>query len=294
MSTEEHNEQQENKPLSPEELDAEYDDAWEDDAAHDDEDKGQTSEDEDTDVDDDDDSDDDDSKSGTGKSDEPNDPDTDDKTAGGEGDSDVNPKDPKEVQQEKSWQGRLAKREEGLAQKEAEFKKKQEASRKQLQELIDADDDDTDWDKVAEELEIPEFAALAKQVQKLKQISKTQMESQNAQSEYETEAAQEAARTAHFSAIEARHSDFMEKVQSPEFNKFMESLDPVTKQGATVVLQKGTADQVITLLDKFDSAQKPETKTSKPADALSSTRRGATRPRSQIDMDDYDAGWDEG
>jgi ribosomal protein L31 len=301
MSKENTNEQE---SLNADQYNDDFENAWDEDEAQSSETADEDDGDDEQDTDSDDNADEDESDDDQGDNTD-TDADTDDESAGDddsgkEGDEAL---DPKDEQREKSWAGRLEKREADLAEKERKFQAKQEERRTKIRELMKSDDNETDWEtlsKAAEELDMPEFAVLANKVQKLEEAQRTQFESAQAQSEFETESTKVRTENkdyrTHVETISAKHPGFFNTVNTPEFNNYLNTLDPIARTGADTVLKKGNSSQVIALLDGFKGAHsKPEPKPteSDPAASLSTIRRGASKPRSEVDMNDFDAGWDE-
>lgn len=285
MSTE----QPKNEPevKTPEEIAQEYDDGWDDD---DEPAPAAKPEGEDTDEDDD-----------NPEPDDPeltDDPDTGKPPAGEEDDPDAKAK---EEQRRKSWEGRNRAEEKRLkAEKEAiDNEKKALADRKaKIKEALAGGDDDTDWDKVAEELEMPELAKIGQDLKRTRELQREQhtiAEEEATIAERERQANQSIedakAHEAHNNAILEKHPDVFDVVESAEFNEWKASLKYAKGAEYDKVMKQGTADQVNTMLDDFKQSARGKPKPNDLASPRSSN--GNRRRLGAPDMNDYDAGWDE-
>lgn len=65
--------------------------------------------------------------------------------------------------------------------------------------------------------------------------------------------------TAHFEAIQEAHEDFLEIVATPEFQAWIDGMDPARQEQAKGVIAGGTARQVIRLLREFKSESGEQT-----------------------------------
>lgn len=285
MSTE----QSKNEPeKTPEEIAQEYDDGWDDD---DEPAPAAKPEGEDTEEDDDD----------NPNPDDPeltDEPDTGKPPAGEEDDPDAKAK---EEQRRKSWEGRVRAEEQRVkADKEkVEAEKKALAEKKaKVKEALAAGDDETDWDAVAAELEMPELAKMGKDIQRTRELQREQhaiAEEEAAIAERERQAddsiEKAKAHEAHNNAILEKHPDVFDVVESAEFNEWKASLKYAKGAQYDQVLKQGTASQVNEMLDDFKQSARGKPKPNDLASPRSSN--GNRRRLGAPDMNDYDASWDE-
>lgn len=244
------------------------------------------------------------------------------------------PTDPKEIQRQKSWEGRLRAREEELARKEAELAAKagkpateesgestQTEAMEQAAEQLQADGNSEGAERVeevAEKVESGELTAdqamriLAEDfgpefVKMIQVIAGTSAkdEARNVAREVIEPALGEVRQSvneiidtitddktrAHFTAIAAKHPDFNEVAESPEFNQFLQSYE----NGEQIASQGATKD-VIALLDAFKaSKQPPAEEVADPAieDAQGVRSRGMRLPETPTRSNDFENAWDE-
>lgn len=104
--------------------------------------------------------------------------------------------------------------------------------------------------------------------------------------------------TAHFEAIQEAHEDFLEIVAKPEFQAWVDGMDPEGQSQAKGVIAGGTARQVIRLLREFKSATQSADDISSLEDmdasaGIRSTGAGAPAlsGRGGAAKDDYAAAW---
>ena len=288
MSTE----QPKNEPevKTPEEIEQEYDDGWEDD---DEPAPAAKKEGEDTEEDDED----------NPNPDDPeltDDPDTGKPPAGEEDDPDAKAK---EEQRRKSWEGRTRAEEQRLkAEREKiDNEKKALADRKaKIKEALAGGDDDTDWDKVAEELEMPELAKIGQDLKRTRELQREQhtiAEEEAAIADREREADQSIERAkeleAHNNAILEKHPDVFDVVESAEFNEWKASLKYAKGAQYDQVLKQGTASQVNDMLDDFKKSARGSKNNADDLASPRSSNGNRRRINGEADKNDYDAGWDE-
>lgn len=104
--------------------------------------------------------------------------------------------------------------------------------------------------------------------------------------------------TAHFEAIQEAHEDFLEIVATPEFQAWVDGMDPEGQSQAKGVIAGGTARQVIRLLRDFKSATQSTDDISSLEDmdasaGIRSTGAGAPTlgGRGGAAKDDYESAW---
>jgi len=105
---------------------------------------------------------------------------------------------------------------------------------------------------------------------------------------------------AHFGAIEAAHPDVDEINASPAFEAWLESRPAHVKGAYAYVREQGTPAEVISLLNEYKGAVRPQTKTpstvpnGKVAAATAvSRRRGTAQSAAAPDPNDLEAIWNE-
>ncbi|MCH8505364.1 MAG: hypothetical protein LAT50_13695 [Ectothiorhodospiraceae bacterium] len=234
-------------------------------------------------------------------------------------------------QKTKSWEGRISKAqreaEEARALAEAERKRREEleqakAAGKKPAEGDDEQDTDDETDKDGDKLdpevqgaldEYPDIAGpivkhFQKQLQRAGQLSAKQMEQARDQLKQELQAEiapireehDAAARKAHFDAIAEKHEDWEEHAKSGALHEWIDKQPDYLQEGMRKVLQSGTAQQAIDLLDKYKEANaepepppntNPRPRSLGAAEAVRG-RRGPP-PKAKAGKDDFDAAWDE-
>jgi hypothetical protein len=92
----------------------------------------------------------------------------------------------------------------------------------------------------------------------------------------------------HFSEISAAHSDYQEKISSPAFDKWLESLPSFNRDACLQVLDRGTASQVVELLNAYSSAlpAADQGMSAKDADKIVASAKKAT----PVSLSDFSAG----
>ena len=105
---------------------------------------------------------------------------------------------------------------------------------------------------------------------------------------------------AHFGAIEAAHPDVDEINASPAFEAWLESRPAHVKGAYAYVREQGTPAEVISMLNEYKGASRPQTKTpstvptGKVAAATAVTRRrGTAQSAAAPDPNDLEAIWNE-
>lgn len=292
--TEQNDEVQSEELTTAEELDQAYDDAWDEldeDAPEDDEETNTSETDSDDAQEEESDSEDDDSAD----SDEATDTDADADASEQEEEETA-----EEAQRRKSWEGRVRAEEQKLKADREKFEQEKKARAQKARELMAENSDETDWDKVAQELEIPELASFGKELQRQKEFNRLQLDQQDAnerQASSEAQAEREREKKqqmhAHVNAIRERHPNFQQDVASREFQEWEAAQDPMAQAGIASVKKAGNAAQVNAMLDSFKASVKNKPKPSQKAAAMAGVKRGAAKPRKGVDKNDYDSAWDE-
>lgn len=216
-----------------------------------------------------------------------------------EGDVDDGQVSPEDLQRQKSWEGRLRKREEELAAREAAV------GNAPQEEVIDDGEISDIKQRLSDDFG-DEFVGMisklaAYEAQKL--AAGTIDSAINPINETISKAisdVQEAFRNQHFSAIAEAHEDFSEIVASEEFGNFIETLPEADKANAIAVIDSGSPKQVIALLSQYkDSLAGEATATEDDlADALDAA--GGVRGSAPVtlpsrapvgDDDEYKSAW---
>lgn len=160
---------------------------------------------------------------------------------------------PEDMQRQKSWEGRLKKREEELAAREAAVGgngQPGETDDAEIAELIKRASADFGEDFVSMICKIAAHEAnkaIGSGVDdKLNPINQTIQQAIND--------VHEAFQNMHFSAIADAHENFREIIDSPEFDTYLKSLPTEQQSAATAVLEDGTPKQVIKLLTDYQNS----------------------------------------
>lgn len=251
-----------------------------------------------------------------------------------EGEAEVAPS-PEDIQRQKSWEGRLRAREAQLAAREAELaaieaklKGEQPAradggevemddletpahenaesaeaeamedateqleSGKPLDAVMQSlrDDFGDDFVSAIESLVNAKAAAIAEQLvgEKVGNVSGALQELMSEIEDRDTRA--------HFQAIAKSHPDFMEVANGESLQAYLAQLPEQDRAAAEAVLDKGTADDVIALLDAVKESEKPQ---EQHADddtlaAAEGVRSGGMKlPEKPAQADDYSSAWNE-
>ena len=152
---------------------------------------------------------------------------------------------PEDMHRQKSWEGRLKKREEELAAREAsmspaESNEEVDAIKAKLSDDFGAEFVDMICKVVAAESRNMAGGALNEAITPINQTI--------AQAIADVESA---FKSLHFSAIADAHEDFQEIVNSDEFGAFIDGLSPEDQEAAGQIIQSGSPKQVIGLLNKY-------------------------------------------
>lgn len=161
-------------------------------------------------------------------------------------------KTPEEIQREKSWEGRLKKREEELAAREAALTEaKPEAigdeEIAEIQRRLGEDFGDEFVQMITKlagyEAQKVAGSSIAGQLNPLAETVAQAIAD-----------VQQAFATQHFSAIAEAHGDFQEIVNSPDFQAYIDGLPEADKAQAIQVIQGGSPKQVIGLLNGYKAS----------------------------------------
>jgi len=231
------------------------------------------------------------------------------------------PTDPKEIQRQKSWEGRLKAREaelkareDALKQSPAEMSEPGETPAKEAAEpgvteaveeavaavesgelTIDqamktlANDFGEDFTKMLGVLIESKAAEIAGKAAD-ERFGKVKGEMDGLVNEIVSDKAK-----SHYESIADAHPDFMDVAASPEFKGWVDGLDETQKAQAMQTIENGSARQIVKLLNGYKQAN---TKVDPPAedpamDAAEGVRsKGLKIPEKPAQSDDYAAAWD--
>lgn len=211
---------------------------------------------------------------------------------GGEGEEAMSPED---IQRQKSWEGRLRKREEELAAREAAMGA-EGSDDEEIANIKQALSDDFGEDFVAM---IVKLAA-----NESKKFAEGQIKNAVSPLEQTVSAAiaevQEAFANLHFGRIAEAHEDFKEIIESPEFGQYVETLEGDAKDQAVSALESGSSQQVIKVLSGYKDYLKANSATQDEdlddaMDAMGGVKGSSPvslpdRP-SANDQDEYKSAW---
>jgi len=238
------------------------------------------------------------------------------------------PVDPKEIQRQKSWEGRLRAREEELARREAELKAKLGGEpaagddgqsvdgMQQAAEQLEAEGDTKGAEaveEVAEKVESgeltaqqameilaedfgPEFVKMIQAIAVSQAEAAAQKVTQGAIGKVEQSVqnviasiVDDRARS-HFETIADAHPDFNDLASSPEFLEFAKSYPDGDR-----ITQGGTAREVVKMLNKYKEGLKPAQEQADPAlDAAEGVRSAGLRlPETPVKADGYEDAWSQ-
>jgi len=238
------------------------------------------------------------------------------------------PTDPKEIQRQKSWEGRLRAREEELARREAELKAMMEGKGKTSAEAGDGAPNEDAMQQAAEQLEAegntegaeaveevaervesgeltpqqameilaedfgPEFVKMIQVIA----VSQAEGAAKNAIGKVERSVdgliasiTDDRARS-HFETIADAHPDFNDLASSPEFAEFAKNYPDGDR-----ITQAGTAREIVKMLNKYKEGLKPAQNEPDPAlDAAEGVRSAGLRlPETPVKADGYEDAWSQ-
>lgn len=103
----------------------------------------------------------------------------------------------------------------------------------------------------------------------------------------------------HFESISDAHPDFMDVAQAPEFKEFIGAMDETQQARANAVIERGTAREIIKLISSYKAAAKPAEPQADPEqeaaldDAEGVRTSGLKLPEKPAISDDYSEAWDQ-
>ncbi len=214
---------------------------------------------------------------------------------------------PEDIQRQKSWEGRLKKREEELAAREAALSapKLAEGGEAAPQEVVDDQDIADIQQKLADDFG-DEFVQMIMKLAayEARKMSGSAIDEKLAPiNETLNQAIGDvtaAFQSMHFASIADAYEDFQEIIASPEFQQYVESQPEEKKAAAMQVIEAGNARQVIALLNDFKASIEAQGKGDEPVsdedlDAAEGVRGSApvTLPqRAPVgDDDEYKSAW---
>lgn len=203
---------------------------------------------------------------------------------------------PEDIQRQKSWEGRLKKREEELAAREAELGNKPAA-----EEVGDAEISEIQ-SKLAEDFGdefvqmITKLAAYSASKAAPQVVDNGEIGSVKEVINQAIQDVQEAFQAMHFGQIADAHADFQEIFQSEQFNQWLSTLPEEQQQAAAEVVRGGRAGQVVKLLNQYKDSLQQDSQMSDAEDAamgVSSSSPISLPTRAQASGDDeYKSAWD--
>jgi hypothetical protein len=169
-----------------------------------------------------------------------------------EGDVDDEPMSPEDIQRQKSWEGRLKKREEELAARESAVSQApvvDDAEVEEIKSRLSADFGD-------EFVQMISKVAAHSAAKSVPAVDDSEVKSVIAQAINDV---QEAFQSMHFGQIADAHEDFQEIIGGEQFGKWMEELPDDRKQWAQSVIEGGRSGQIVKLLNQYkDSLQQDQ------------------------------------
>lgn len=220
--------------------------------------------------------------------------------ATGEANEEIPAEDPPMTQNDKTWEGRLRKREEEIALREAALESKEvtpveEASGETIEGTMSSDEA---MSKLADDFG-PEFVEMIKVIASgiaeaaAAKVATQTVETVDRDVKDIIAHLQDAGQKAHFKEIAKAHPDFMDVAASPEFKAWSDARPDENKTSEMDILEKGSADQVIKLLDEYKASAGQDEDNGE--DAAEGVRSGGIMlPETpQAGNDDYEAAWKE-
>jgi len=206
---------------------------------------------------------------------------------------------PEDIQRQKSWEGRLRKREEELAAREAAMGNQPA--------MVDSPIDNAEVQAAIDELTADfgdRFVGLIQLIAKSEagKVASTGLDEKLSPLQQMVDEAiqnvDEAFKGLHFGAIAEAHEDFEEIIGSPEFAAFIEGLSGEDRAIAEQTLNAGSPKQVIALLSGFKDSLKAQQGGDSMEDALDAAE--GVRGSSPVSLpnrvpvgaeDEYQAAW---
>ncbi len=221
---------------------------------------------------------------------------------------DEGPTDPKEMQRQKSWEGRLK-------AKEAELKAREDAMKAPMAEEAEAVTDEAAMTEVAAAVESgeltldqamatlgndfgPEFTKMISLLieSKARDIAGSLADEKvgAVRGEFDglvNEIVEDKKRS-HMEMISDAHPDFIETAGSPEFKAFIENLPGSDQERAKQVIESGTARQINKLLSTFKKAKTAEPEDTQAMDDAEGVRSSGLKiPEKPVMGDSYEDAW---
>lgn len=216
----------------------------------------------------------------------------------GEAKEEVPAEDPPMTQNDKTWEGRLRKREEEIALREAALESKEvtpaeEVSGESIEGTMSSDEA---MAKLSDDFG-PEFVEMIKVIASgiaetaAAKVATQTVETVDRDVKDIIAHLQDAGQKAHFEKIASVHPDFMEVAESPGFKAWSDARPDENKKSEAEILAKGSATQVINLLTEYKKSIQEDNG----EDAAEGVRSGGIMlPETpQAGNDDYEAAWKE-
>lgn len=209
---------------------------------------------------------------------------------------------PAMTQNDKTWEGRLRKREEEINAREQALKDKEagggEPAAEEAAPTEGGMTPDEAMAKLSEDFG-PEFVEMIKVI--ASGIAET------AAAKVATDAVglvgndvqeiiahlQDAGQRAHFKEIAKAHPDFLDVANSPEFKAWSEARPDENKASEAEILEKGSAEQVIKLFDEYKASLGGDEPDVDAAEGVRSSGGGISLPELPAETGSYEEAWDK-
>ena len=224
----------------------------------------------------------------------------------------------KEQQRTKSWEGRITAANRKAEEAEARIKLLEEelAALRTVDTPADPEASPIEEDEEYKQFQqdFPDVAGPVEQLVKAEvgkvkeKLTKKEKEEQKKQEEDEEEARKQFIKE-HFDTIGKSHPDYQEIFDNPKLPTWIEEQPPIVRAGLQAVVQHGTAEEVIALIDDFkeflgvsktkDEASDPTTqnptKKTNDLEKMVAVDPATTKIDGTVkkNMDDFDSAWDE-
>lgn len=211
-----------------------------------------------------------------------------------------------EKEELKRWQGRTKKAKEEAEAEEARLAKLREEQATALAQKA-VDDEMTDEEKAELAEVLADYPQIAKLIDvKLKKAISTEVPKVvNEHVDPVSKRVQASELEAHTSRIASKHADYVDVVNSDDFSQWL-SRGVTYDEGKKFrqVIQQGSANQVIEMLDAFKGSRQPKPKQNatddserrrQQLDAAATVRHRSVMPKHNrpVDQNDYDGAWNE-
>lgn len=232
--------------------------------------------------------------------------DTNDEQSTGESDQDTDYKAlyEKEVQRRKTCEGRLAAANQQVSKLKSDLEdaKSTPTSKDPVQSGIQEGTSQTPGDDderaIAEFVE--EFPALDQPLRALIRkeaaaIANERVAQIQPQVEKLSESSRQRAIEAHFAKIEAAHKGWQSYVKDGSLLRWVEAQPTFLKDRCREIYEKGTADELIAMLDSFTAGKKskPRPSPKKVDDIIAVPARTSSQPKTDSPANDFEAAWEE-